>query len=223
MESAREQVLSAVKAGDVKRLEELLAADPSLAATVDATGVSLRLVACYHQKPDTLPLLREVGPPLDIFETAALPGAAELGKELLMVDPGLARAWSSDGFTPLHLAAFFRRPSMAEALLGLGADPNAVARNPMAVQPLHSACAGRDVAIITMLLDHGADANGRQSGGWTPLHAAAMFGDLPLLEMLLSRGARPELTNDEGKSALDLAVAQGHAEVAEALRSRLKT
>ena len=165
-------------------------------------------------------MLRDAGPPLDIFEAAALPGAAERGAELLAADPGLATAWSSDGFTPLHLASFFGTEEMARMLLDRGADPNAVSRNPMAVQPLHSAAASRAVGIITMLLGHGADVNARQQGGWTPLHAAAIFGDLPLVELLLKSGAEVDLANDDGKRAVDLAAEKDHAQVADVLRSR---
>jgi ankyrin repeat protein len=218
MDKAHETAFGAVKSGDGRRLAELLAEDPTLAAARDENGVSLRLQACYHRRVDMLAMLRDAGPPLDIFEAAALPDAEVRGEELLAADPGLARAWSSDGFTPLHLASFFGRAKMAAILLDRGAEPDAVARNPMSVQPLHSAAAARDTAIIGMLLDHGADVNARQVGGWTPLHAAAMFGDARLAELLLSRGAVAHLQNDQGKAALDLAVEKGHTQVADVLR-----
>jgi uncharacterized protein len=220
METTHEKAFGAVRTGDTDGLAALLAADPLLAAARDENGVSLRLQACYHRKTDMLTMLRDSGPPLDIFEAAALPRAAARGAELLAADPGLATAWSSDGFTPLHLASFFGAEEMAQILLDHGADPNAVSRNPMAVQPLHSAAASRAVGIITMLLNHGADVNARQQGGWTPLHAAAIFGDLPLVELLLKNGAEVDRANDDGKKALDLAVEKGHDRVANLLRGQ---
>jgi ankyrin repeat protein len=220
MESTSEKAFEAVRTGDITRLQELLAADPSLAGARDGSGVTLRLQALYQRKPEMAALLRDVGPPLDIFEASALAGAQERGTELLAADPGLARAWSGDGFTPLHLAAFFGAPEMAGLLLDRGADPSAVARNPMKVQPLHSAAASRSARIITLLLDHGADVNAQQAGGWTPLHAAAVFGALELVELFLHRGADADQANDDGKKALDLALEKGHAEVAEVLRRR---
>ncbi len=220
MNSTQEKAFGAVRTGDVKGLAELLTADPTLAAARDENGVSLRLLACYHRKSDMLAMLRDAGPPLDIFEAAALPGAAGRGAELLAADTGLATAWSADGFTPLHLASFFGRGEMVRVLLDHAADPNAVARNPMGVQPLHSAAACRDIEIVTMLLDRGADVNGRQHGGWTPLQAAAIFGDLALVELLLKSGAKVDLVKDDGKSAVDLAVEKGHKQVADVLRSR---
>ena len=105
-------------------------------------------------------------------------------------------------------------------LLDRGADPNAVSRNPMAVQPLHSAAASRAVGIITMLLDHGADVNARQQGGWTPLHAAAIFGDLALVELLLKNGAKWISPMTLARGPLDLAVEKDHNQVATSLRGQ---
>lgn len=219
METIQDRAFEAIRTGDPTRLRALLADDPSLAQARDGNGVSLRLQACYHRKMELLALLRDTGPSLDIFEASALPEAEARGRELLAADPELAGAWSADGFTPLHLASFFGRDAMAQALLDHGADPNAVARNAMAVQPLHSAAAARAVGIITMLLDAGADVNAKQQGGWTALHAAAIFGDLPLVELLLSRGADMDIATDDGKKAVDLAAEKNHAAVAEYLRS----
>ena len=41
--------------------------------------------------------------------------------ELLAGDPGLARAWSADGFTALHYAAFFGGEAVAR-LLSIGVE-----------------------------------------------------------------------------------------------------
>jgi ankyrin repeat protein len=220
MENARGEAFAAVRSGDREALAGLLRADAALAGARDDNGVSLLMQACYHRRPEMVEMLRAAAPPLDIFEAAALAEEESCGAALLAADPGRARAWSGDGFTPLHLAAFFGREPMARLLLAHGADPDAVARNPMAVRPLHSAAACPARGIVAMLLDAGADVNARQHGGWTALHAAAMSGDLPLAERLLGRGADPGLANDDGKTPLDLAVERQHAAVAEALRAR---
>ena len=98
----------------------------------------------------------------------------------------LARAFSPDGFTPLHLAAYFGREAMAGMLLEHGAEPGAVSRNAMALEPLHSAAVSRSLAIVKRLLERRAEVNARQHGGWTPLHAAAFNGDVPMAECLLA-------------------------------------
>jgi ankyrin repeat protein len=60
----------------------------------------------------------------DVFEAAAL-GEVETLRTLLDADASGVSAWSDDGFTPLHYAAFFGRPEAARLLLERGADPAA--------------------------------------------------------------------------------------------------
>jgi ankyrin repeat protein len=197
-----------------------LASDRSLGGVRDENGLSLLLQACYLRRPDLVELIRASGAPLDVFEASALPGMAARGGELLKADPGLASARSPDGFAPLHLACYFGHEEMAQLLLDGGADPDVVSRNAMSLRPLHSASASRALGIVRMLLEHGADVNAQQHGGWTALHAAAKHGDLRLVELLLSRGADSALASADGRTALDLAGESGEAEVVKALRSR---
>ena len=118
----------------------------------------------------------------------------------------LVTSWSNDGFTALHLAAFFGQEEAAELLVARGAEVNVVARNPtIVVTPLHSAAAGSHAGIVKLLLEHGADPNAAQDGGFTPLHSAAGNDDRDSAEALLEAGADPSLANDEGKLPADLA------------------
>jgi ankyrin repeat protein len=68
------------------------------------------------------------------------------------------------------------------------------------------------------LLDAGAEADARQSGGWTPLQSAAHNGDLPLVELLLQHGADSAAVNDDGLDAAALAERSGDAETVERIR-----
>ncbi len=110
-------------------------------------------------------------------------------RELLAADPELAALRSSDGFTALHYAAFFGTPEAAAALLEAGADPGAVAANPMQVQPLHSAAAVDATETARLLLDAGADPNAEQQGGFKPIDAAVQNGNDELYALLVARGA----------------------------------
>jgi ankyrin repeat protein len=159
-------------------------------------------------------------PALDIFESAAV-GKTERVVELLDGDPGLVRAWAEDGFTPLHLAAFFRHPDTARLLVERGALVDVVARNEeLQVTPLQSAAAAREEETAALLLERGADANAQQRGGFTPLHAAAQHGDEPFVELLLAHGADPALAADDGRTAADFARNGGHLELAARLSAR---
>ena len=201
-------VLAAVHSGDLDLLRQIISRDRAAASARDSVGVSALLNALYRGRQDMVEVLLSAGLPLDIFEAAALGNSARL-EELLSSDPALADAYSGDGFTPLHLACFFRQEGSARQLLRGGADPSAIARNKMQVRPLHSAAASRQRAIVEMLLHAGAPVNAKQHGGWTALHAAAQHGDRETMELLLDYGADPSLANDEGKTPLDLAAQHG--------------
>jgi ankyrin repeat protein len=128
------------------------------------------------------------GAELDINEASSL-GQAERVRELLGSDPALATRRSSDGFTPLHYAAFFGTAEVTALLLEQGADPSAVAENEMRVQPLHSAAAVSANETARLLLDAGADPNARQEGGFRPIDAAVQSGNDELYALLVERGA----------------------------------
>lgn len=204
--------------GDAAALAALLAEQPQAAGARDGAGVSLALQARYRGRLDLVDVVLAASPALDVFDAAGL-GRVDRLAELLDEDPGAVAAVSGDGFTPLHLAAFFGHLDAARLLLDRGADPAAVAANPMAVQPLHSAAAGGATALAELLLDRGAPPDARQHGGFTPLHAAAQHGDERLVARLLAAGADPAAATDDGRTAADLAAAAGHDDLADRLRS----
>src|SRR5512145_1879369 len=116
-----DELARAIKAGEVGRVRELLGAQPALAAVRDAGGVSMVLLALYHQRPDVAEAVLEAGPPLDVFDAAAT-GRLDRLRVLLEAEPGAANAWAADGFFPLGLACFFRQPAAARLLIEAGAD-----------------------------------------------------------------------------------------------------
>jgi ankyrin repeat protein len=169
-----------------------------------ADGVSPLLRAQYAMDEARVAALLAEGPELDVHEAAAV-GDTERLRALLDEDPALVGAFASDGFQPLHLAAFFRRPAAVRLLLERAADANAVATNDTRVAPLHSAAAGGDHESVRLLLEAGADPNARQRGGFAPLHAAAAAGDRELVELLLASGADRAAETDDGRTPDDLA------------------
>lgn len=218
--TATDDLFEAITAGDAERVKALVTRDPSLASARNSAGVSALQQARYQSRLDIVDTLVATGHELDVFEAASLGDARRLSA-LVDADPARATAFSADGFTPLHFAAFFGTREVARLLLERGADPDAVARNPMMVRPLHSAAAAGRTEIVELLLARAADVNARQQGGWTTLHAAAANGNAPMVRSLLQKGANPGLANDEGKTAADMARAKGYEEVLRLLASQI--
>jgi ankyrin repeat protein len=174
------------------------------------------LQALYRGDDAEARRLAAAGMPCDVFEAAALADAAAL-RALLRQTPALARETGADGFTPLHLAAFFGTPECVVALLAAGADPAVAAGNAMLVTPLHSAVSRRKTENVRALLQAGVPVDARQQGELTALHAAAHNGDRLIVEMLLSRGADRTIADAAGKTAAQHARDGGHDAIATVL------
>ena len=165
-------------------------ADPSLARARDAGGLSAVLTALYHRQDAALEALLAAGPELDVLDAAAT-GRLDVLRAHVEGDPDALSARSPEGFTPLHLAAFFGGGAAVRLLLAAGAPADADQENPARVRPLHSAVAARDHDAARALLEAGADPDCVQQGGYTPLLAAAHHDDAEMAELLLAPRRRP--------------------------------
>jgi ankyrin repeat protein len=157
-------------------------------------------------------------PSLAVF-AAAIQGDTEELTALLTANRSLIGLLSSDGWTPLHLAAFFGKTEAARLLLNKGASVNARSTNPMENMPLHAAAAGGHGELVKLLIDNGAPVNARQHGGWAPLHAAAQNGDLEMAKALIAAGADVNVRADNNQSPLDLALTKAHQPMVDCLES----
>lgn len=207
----------ALQRGEQATIERMLAAEPALRDARNASGISAVMWTCYTRQAGARALLLAAGASLDAFEAVAA-GEVAAARAWLAQDPGLVHAWSADGFTLLHLAAFFSHAELAGDLLALGADPLAVARNATVVMPLHSAAAAGASDIAQLLLERGADANARQVQGFTPLMSAAQQGNDALAGLLLAHGADAAARCDDGRAAADIADQGAHHALAARLR-----
>jgi uncharacterized protein len=141
------------------------------------------------------------------------------------------------GATPLLRAAMANDMDVIQLLLARGASPNI---NAMGVTPFLVAAGvgggggqrgggpgprgggggGTPIALVDLLLQHGADVNARVTGtntysmriarspstneGMTALHAAAQSGRVDLVRYLLEKGANPAIADSNGRKPVDL-------------------
>src|SRR5437762_12522980 len=131
--------IDAIQAGEFERVKAMVSADPTLIDARSRTGESAILTAVYHRQKEIVNLLVARGAPLTIFEACA---AGELERVERLAHAETINEYSADGWTPLHLAAFFGHTKVAELLLSLDADVSARSRNPNGNTPLHAALAG---------------------------------------------------------------------------------
>lgn len=151
------------------------------------------LQALYRGQTDRVAELLADDPALDVFEAAAF-GKTDRLRELLDEDPGRTNAFGDDGFHPLGLACFFGHVEAARLLLERGADVNALSKNEhVQTAAIHAAAAsdteGKDEStryeLVKLALEHGADPNLQQGGGFRAIDAARQNGDTRVEQLLL--------------------------------------
>jgi ankyrin repeat protein len=216
MASTSDELFAAISQADIERVRVLLAEHPTLATARDELGVSVLMRARYRFDRGLVEAVKAHLDELDVFEAATF-GDLDRLTALLDADPSSVAARGGDGFTPLHLAAFFGQTDAVALVLARGAEVDARGTGWMIGTPLHSAASARHRDAARFLLDAGADPNARQAGDFTPLHGAAHNGDAALVELLLSRGADPTRTTEDGKDAIGYAEESGDLATIEAL------
>jgi ankyrin repeat protein len=215
--------IDAIKAGEFERVKAMVSAEPTLIDARSRSGDSAILTAVYHRQKEIVNLLVARGASLSIFEACA---AGELDRvERLLHDdadgtpgsPGV-NDYSPDGWTPLHLAAFFGHAKIAELLLAHDADVTARTRSGNGNTALHASLAGNHKFVAALLIGHGADVNAPDAQGWRPLHLAAANNNMDAIKALIAQGADVQSDNGEDKTALTLATEKNYREAAALLR-----
>jgi len=135
-----------------------------------------------------------------------------------LLDASIINSYSADGWTPLHLAAFFGHPKITEMLLAQDADVTARSRNPNGNTPLHAALVGNHKLVVGLLIGRGADVNAADANGWRPLHLAAANNNLDAINALIAQGADVTAGNGEGLTPLSIAQEKNHREASALLR-----
>ena len=205
-----------IETGNAFALNDLLQANPSLAAKKTSLNVSPLLLSCYYKKPELAGIILKFVQEISIFEACAV-GKFDSVAHLLYLNPDVVNEFSDDGFTPLGLAVYFGHEDITRYLLLKEADPNLPSNNGFNVYPLHSAVAADHTMIAKMLMEAGADVNVTQQSGVTPLHSAAQNGNIDLIIVLLEAGAEVHVRMEGGKTPANLAAEKGFNEISRIL------
>lgn len=173
-------IFELIDAGDAQGVRDLLAEDPGAAAERDEQGLSALVRAAYRGEA-VFEAVHAAAPPVDAWDRILVGRSDELPAP---------DAWSPDGFTPLHLAAFARNAGAARALLEAGADPDVFARASFArVTPLGTCAFSNAIDVAAVLLEHGADPSLAEDDRFTPLAVAESNGHVELAELLRNASA----------------------------------
>lgn len=165
-----EALIEAVKEGHVARVKAIVETTPALASARLSSGESPVMAALYRGHHQVVAVLVDAGADIDIFAAAATGRVDDVRRELRT--PGAVQAYAYDGWTPLHLAAFFGQLDAARLLLDSGADVHAISRNALTNTPLHAATAGKHSEVALLLLENGARGDAVDAGNYTPLQIA---------------------------------------------------
>ncbi|MDX6480095.1 MAG: hypothetical protein QOG85_605 [Gaiellaceae bacterium] len=169
-------IFELIDSGNAADLQALIEREPDAMSARDDSGVSPLMHAAYRGRGVVFELLAAAGSD-DPWDRLLL------GEADGLPDPD---AWSPDGFTPLHIAAFATNAPGAEALLDAGADPNVFATASFArVTPLGTCAFAGATDVARALMRRGANATLAEVGGATPLAAAFQNGHRELIALLV--------------------------------------
>jgi len=214
-------LMYAARQGALDAARTLVGAGADLNRT-DPDGMSAMVIAIINGHYDVAALLAESGADPDVADSSGMAALYAL-VDMHTLDPLVNRP------AP--------RPTgqvdaieLVDALLAHRANPNAVLRAPLLARqhnfgdaalgagatPLMRAAKNADLALMRVLLAHGADPNRATRAGMTPLLFAMGPGrrksakdTLDAVKACLDAGANVNATNANGETPLHAAVAQG--------------
>ena len=162
--------------------------------------------------------------PLDSYHSYSLLGYACLYKnkpaiqKLIAMKANIDEVFSDEIFIydALYMAIDNEDEGLVKQLLAMGADPNRP-YNENGLCPLVASCNVNNIAIASLLLKHGAKADGIGNLGGdyieNPLITAVMKGNKYMAQLLLRYGAKKGIKDEEGRTALFYARQQKHSQI----------
>ena len=225
------ELAAAIEAGDLSRCRALILAqhgrERASVGLPDSSTLDVLQLAVLHDDAAARRLLA-TGVECDLHSASGLGLGAVVGR--LANEEALNTV--AEHLTPMGFALARGSLEGVRALLGAGDDPNrplarigffvweihALAAGHDGWRPLHGACAhgyAKDAAaIVTALIENGADIEATCPLGEQPLHLAATYGWMPVLETLLAADAHVDSrTTPVAKALWRMAAPRGIAPV----------
>lgn len=78
-------------------------------------------------------------------------------------------------------------------------------KNKYGLTPLQQSCLEGNLALVMLLLDHGANIEGKDKNGWTALHFAIVSGHCNITSLLIDSCANLTCVDCKGRLPVDLA------------------
>ena len=181
------ELAKAVRAEDATALDQVFARHPGLSPNQPGSkGVTLLFWAYAHRSVPMLQALVRHG--ADLNQTLHLPHARPQNE---------GGPWMEDTHL-LNIATEGPQDKLLVALLELGADPSV--KDYRDIPALQNAIYINNYERMKILLNHGADINGTDSGGTTAVALLASLNYFEMVHYLLERGA--DWRKSDGEVAL---------------------
>ncbi len=158
--------------GDFERVKAMLEAYPGVVDALAVWGESGIQAATQMGRVDIIEYLVARGALVDIC-TAIVLGQEMVVQEMIAADPTKIQATGAHGIPLLYFPAISGNQALADFLLSRGAQINAGAGGNT---PLHGAVSFQQKAMVSWLLEHGADPSLLDYEGRTPLALAKANG-----------------------------------------------
>jgi ankyrin repeat protein len=219
-------IVGAAKRGDVAAVQKLLREGLSPNQT-DAQGRTALHQAAAAGNVQLFKMLINAGADIHAKDKQGVTPeyialhAADIRTQLALMKALPTSSSPNDGNVPWTLTAAIdhRQPSVAEMLIKMGADVNAVDSNGDC--PLYLAAQKGDAAITELLLSHGADISTRNKSGEFAIHSAALAGNMTVVRLLLDKGSDVNCrVKPTGETPLYYAASFGRTDIVKLLLSR---